>query len=55
MLFDCVQVNTGLGFQWICNSEKKGGIYVNWWILERYQHFNTFDTGIVNGLIHDKN
>jgi hypothetical protein len=25
MLFDCVQVNTGLGFHWICNSEKKGG------------------------------
>ena len=26
MLFDCVRVNTGLGFHRICNSEKKGGI-----------------------------
>jgi len=26
-LFDCVRVNTGLGFHWICNSEqKRGGI-----------------------------
>jgi hypothetical protein len=25
MLFDCARVNTGLGFHWICNSEKKGG------------------------------
>jgi hypothetical protein len=25
MLFDCVQINTGLGFHWICNSEKKVG------------------------------
>ena len=25
MLFDCVRVNTGLGFHRICNSEKKGG------------------------------
>jgi len=24
-LFDCVRVKTGLGFHWICNSEKKGG------------------------------
>jgi hypothetical protein len=23
--------------------------------FEKYQHFNTFDTGIVNELIHDKN
>ena len=28
MLFDCLRVNTGLGFHWICNSEEKkvGGI-----------------------------
>jgi hypothetical protein len=44
MLFDCMRVNTGLGSHWICNSEKRG-VYVNWWILEKYQHFNTFDTG----------
>ena len=25
MLFDCVQVNTGLGFHWICNRGEKGG------------------------------
>jgi hypothetical protein len=55
MLFDCVRVNIGLGFHWICNSEKEGGVYVNWWILEKYQHLNTFDTGIANELIHDKN
>jgi hypothetical protein len=24
MLFDCVLVNTGLGFHWICNSGKQG-------------------------------
>jgi hypothetical protein len=32
--------------------KKKGGGVVKWWlyqrILEKYQHFNTFDTGIVN-------
>ena len=32
MLFDCVRVNTGLGFHWICNTEEKGGVYVNWWV-----------------------
>jgi hypothetical protein len=26
MLFDCVRVNTGLGFHWICNRGIKGGI-----------------------------
>ena len=60
MLYDCVRVNTGLGSHWICNNEKRGGGYI--WIdddinglSKKYQHFNTFDTGIVNELIHDKN
>ena len=26
MLFDCVRANISLGFHWICNSEKMGGI-----------------------------
>jgi hypothetical protein len=26
MLFDCVRVRTSLGFHWICNRKKKGGI-----------------------------
>ena len=30
MLFECVRVNTGLGFHWICNREKKRGGYM--WI-----------------------
>ena len=42
-----------MDFIWICKSEKGGGVYMNWWILEKY--FNTFDMGIVNELIHDKN
>jgi len=58
MLFDCVRVNTGLGFHWICNSEKGGGICELMMVSidsRKYQHFNTFDTGIVNELIHDEN
>jgi hypothetical protein len=42
MLFDCVRVNTGLGFHWICNSEgkkKRGGVYVNWWWYQSWTIF----------------
>jgi hypothetical protein len=38
MLFDCVWVNTGLVFNWICNREKKG-VYVNWWWYQSWTIF----------------
>jgi len=38
MLFDCVRVNTGLGFHWICNSEKRGGVYM--WIDDGINGFS---------------
>ena len=39
MLFDCVRVNTGLGFHWICNREKKGRLYApvgRFWLVNTY-------------------
>jgi len=42
-LFDCVRVNTGLGFHWICNSEKKRGVYVNWWWYQWILEKSRFD------------
>ncbi len=38
MLFDCVRVNTSLGFHWICNRKKKG-VYVNWWWYQSWTIF----------------
>ena len=54
MLFDCVRVNTGLGFHWICNSEKKGYMWIDddinvepffsiapvgrFWLVKTYQY-----------------
>ena len=38
MLFDCVWVNTGLVFNWICNRETKG-VYVNWWWYQSWTIF----------------
>jgi hypothetical protein len=53
MLFDCVRVNTGLGFHWICNRERKGGGYMwidddinlepffsigRFWLVKTYQY-----------------
>ena len=37
MLFDCVLVNTGLGFHWICNSGKQG-VYM--WIDDAINGFS---------------
>jgi hypothetical protein len=58
MLFDCVRLTQVLVFIESVIVKKKWAVYVNWWwyqwILEKYQHFNTFDTGIVNELIHDE-
>jgi hypothetical protein len=39
MLFDCVRVNTGLGFHWICIREKKGRLYApvgRFWLVNTY-------------------
>jgi hypothetical protein len=38
MLFDCMRVYTGLGFHWICNSEKKKGGYM--WINDDINGFS---------------
>jgi hypothetical protein len=56
MPFDCVQVNTGLGFHWICNSEKKGGymwiddvinleLFFSFWPVGRFWLVNTYQYG----------
>ena len=50
MLFDCVQVNTGLGFRWICNSERKkkgGGGICELMMLSILNHFSLFDLLVV--------
>jgi hypothetical protein len=48
MLFDCVRVNTGLGFHWICNSEKKrGGGICKLMMLLILNHFSFFDLLVV--------
>jgi hypothetical protein len=42
MLFDCVRVNTNLGFHWICyrkKEKKRGGGYVNWWWYQSWTIF----------------
>jgi hypothetical protein len=41
-----VRVNTDLGFHWICNSEKKGGVYVNWWWYQWILEKSRFDWSI---------
>jgi hypothetical protein len=46
MLFECVQVNTGLGFHWICNSGNKGGI-CELMMLSILNHFSLFDLLVV--------
>jgi hypothetical protein len=43
MLFDCVQVNTGLGFRWICNSINLEPFFSFWpvgrfWLVKTYQY-----------------
>jgi hypothetical protein len=49
MLFDCMQVNTGFGFHWICNSEGKKGErgICELMMLSILNHFSLFDLLVV--------
>jgi hypothetical protein len=40
MIFDCVLVNTGLRFHWICNREERGGGICKLMIISILNHFS---------------
>ena len=40
MIFDCVLVNTGLRFHWICNREERGGEGIRKLIISILNHFS---------------
>ena len=40
MLFDCVQVNTSLGFHWICNRKKERGGICELMMISILNHFS---------------